>query len=377
MRCRRRLFPSVACLLWSLGLVAAVQVRASDSDGNAAAVAQGGDSGPGDSPVHCRGPGKPQYPDSLRTNGNDGNVLLSYDVAINGDVSNLRVLESSHPAFERAAVVWAQGVQCQAPRRGGHPVATQVRQMLKFSIRNTNDRFPNGRIEDGVMPFSIPAKAPEEIPEAYRYDVAPELRYVAPIVYPLDELLADHAGSAQIRLLIDTKGRVARTDVIHASSPAFGEALRASVHAWRFRPASRLGKPCPAVLGMERQFNINERDFWTDSADLDLISKLRHRSDLIATLAELDRVPKAIYRVLPVYPPQLLFSAKAGSAVIEFYVGADGQVRLPSIVSASEPEFGWAAATAVASWQFEPPMRHGQPVDARLRLPVNFSVPEH
>jgi hypothetical protein len=47
-------------------------------------------------------------------------------------------------------------------------------------------------------------------------------------------------------------------------------------------------------------------------------------------------------------------------------------VHLPRIVSASAPPFGWAAVTAAAQWEFSPPRKGGQPVDARMRVPVDF-----
>ena len=52
----------------------------------------------------------------------------------------------------------------------------------------------------------------------------------------------------------------------------------------------------------------------------------------------------------------------------------DGRVLFPRIVSASHEDFGWAAATAVAQWKFNPPMRNGQRVDVRMVVPVMFDA---
>jgi len=43
-------------------------------------------------------------------------------------------------------------------------------------------------------------------------------------------------------------------------------------------------------------------------------------------------------------------------------------------VSATAPEFGYAAAQAVATWRYEPPLLDGKPVIARVQIPVSFTV---
>ncbi len=60
---------------------------------------------------------------------------------------------------------------------------------------------------------------------------------------------------------------------------------------------------------------------------------------------------------------------------LEVIVDRDGRVRLPHIRSATRPEFGWAAATAVSQWLFETPLKDGKPVDVRVVIPVKFTVP--
>jgi TonB family protein len=61
--------------------------------------------------------------------------------------------------------------------------------------------------------------------------------------------------------------------------------------------------------------------------------------------------------------------------VIDFVIDRDGRARLPQIISATSEEFGWAAATAVAQWVFRPPLRGGQPVDIKVRIPFSFKAP--
>jgi outer membrane biosynthesis protein TonB len=44
-------------------------------------------------------------------------------------------------------------------------------------------------------------------------------------------------------------------------------------------------------------------------------------------------------------------------------------------VSATNAEFGWSAATAVSQWVFKAPLRGGQPVDVKVRIPFDFKSP--
>ena len=76
--------------------------------------------------------------------------------------------------------------------------------------------------------------------------------------------------------------------------------------------------------------------------------------------------------------PEVLKAAGGakGEAMIEFVIARDGRVRLPRIVSASAPEFGWAAATSVSQWLFNAPRREGKPVDVKVAMPMSFDVPQ-
>jgi outer membrane biosynthesis protein TonB len=57
---------------------------------------------------------------------------------------------------------------------------------------------------------------------------------------------------------------------------------------------------------------------------------------------------------------------------VEFLVDEHGHARLPRVVDASAPEFGYAAVAAVALWTFEAPTAKGEPVVVRVRAPFIF-----
>ena len=86
-----------------------------------------------------------------------------------------------------------------------------------------------------------------------------------------------------------------------------------------------------------------------------------------------DRHPRAVRIVRPYYPQSLRLLKEGGSATVEFVVDVEGNVRDVQLFEATHPLFGDAAIAAVAQWKFEPALRHGRPVNTRMRVPSNFN----
>jgi periplasmic protein TonB len=62
--------------------------------------------------------------------------------------------------------------------------------------------------------------------------------------YPSNLIVRGVEGSATIRVLVGTDGRVREANVVSATHPDFGKAaLRQALKAWRFKPATRGGEP--------------------------------------------------------------------------------------------------------------------------------------
>ena len=90
----------------------------------------------------------------------------------------------------------------------------------------------------------------------------------------------------------------------------------------------------------------------------------------------LDRPLFPLFTRSPLYPAARLDALELGEADIEVTIDRAGRVRLPHIRAATQPEFGWAAATAVSQWLFETPLKEGKPVDVRVVIPIKFKPPE-
>ena len=91
-------------------------------------------------------------------------------------------------------------------------------------------------------------------------------------------------------------------------------------------------------------------------------------------LAHVDVQPEVISRTPPDYPETLYKRGISGSATIVFLVNKEGLVPFTTISQATHPEFGVAAAKAVATWKFRPAMKRGRVVNCKLAVPINFDI---
>ena len=112
------------------------------------------------------------------------------------------------------------------------------------------------------------------------------------------------------------------------------------------------------------------------SAEERMVNLLRKGGKDLVEVDALDHRPHPIYQVAPKFPAVDEKERIAGKTEIEFIISHTGQVVLPRIVSASRPEFGWAAVTAVGQWFYAIPTVKGHPVDVRMRMPLEFVLPE-
>ena len=92
-------------------------------------------------------------------------------------------------------------------------------------------------------------------------------------------------------------------------------------------------------------------------------------------LVEVDRPPRPMVRMKPLYPMRARERGIEGIVRLRFVVDADGSVRDVEVVS-SEPEgvFDRAAGAAAARWRFAPAVKDGRPVATRVRTAVRFRL---
>lgn len=205
-------------------------------------------------------------------------------------------------------------------------------------------------------------------------DDAPAGLHATPVrtlvpVYPYDELIQGHTGWAEVSFSVEYSGRPILASPVGSSGRAFAKSLLAEVESTEYMPPRRNGDPLFSIA--------KERYEFKGEAALDpnakrVLAELRKPKPAIVPADQLDKRPNAIRHDPPVYPYAAYSDGLSGRAEIEVVIDPDGRVLFPHILSATHEDFGWAAASAVSRWKFEPPTRKGEKVDARLTIPFTF-----
>lgn len=308
----------------------------------------------------------PLYPLNMRLAGLAGKVMVEFVIDTQGQVQNPVVVRSNNPWFERPAIEAILKWSFKPAEMDGRKVNVRAMQQLEFDPQQLGSK-------EGLW-YVPKQKNPQELPEELRWAIAPQPVNTAFPIYPLAALRAGQAGWSEIRFIIGPNGRITGSQLLGASHPEMGAAALAMIDTWEFTPPKKKdGTPCNAVLTIRHQFKPNNYgDVPVSDEARKILKKLEKKPGEIVSFKELDQPCKPLSRRAPVYPTKLLEAGQSGEATIEFFIAPNGDAELPSIISNSAPEFGYAAAQAVATWRFEPPLKDGKPTTVRVQIPMEF-----
>lgn len=310
----------------------------------------------------------PVYPAEMKSAGLIGKVTVRFVINASGRVINPTIVASNNPWFERPAIDALLQWKYRPGSKGGQAVNSLAEQVLQFEL---------GEGGGDNLWQATKGKNHNSLPLEIRWDKSPEPVASTFPVYPAEALLAKTPGRAVVGFLINPVGRIQGIKLVEASAPEFGAAAIASVDAWRFRPATREWVPCSAVVRMEFDFvPTGGNGVPVSEGTRRIVRELSRKEPRIYPADKLDALPKPVSRRPPIYPSALLAAGQPGETIIEFHIDENGDAQLPRVVSATAPEFGYAAAQAVATWRFEVPRKDGKPVVARVQIPVVFPAPK-
>lgn len=310
----------------------------------------------------------PEYPVQMRILGDEGVVVVEYVIDKIGRVTSSRVVASSNPWFDRAALNAVNQWFFKPGRVRGTPVYVRVQQRLDFSLQDRSLANRRWRVQ----------KTPEHasLPEEFQWRFPPVAERTGYPVFPLEALLAGASGTTKINFVIGKTGTVESTEIVEATTPGMGMAAAALLESCRFSPPQGAdGTPCLARATMEHQFDSSGLgEVPVMPAARKILRVLRENPARIVTVDELDATPTPLSQPAPVFPTALRKQEATGAAEIEFFIDEAGDAQLPRIVSASAPEFGYAAAQAVATWRFTPPLLRSLPTIVRMQVPMEFQL---
>lgn len=301
------------------------------------------------------------YPDELSARKIPGEVQFSCQVDDAGHPSGWVVTYATHAAFVEPALAAVKQWKIAPAVAGPYKVPCTLRGEVQFSSTAAS----NAEILAANAITGPDGRPPDAVPVV---DAAPEP------VYPYDRLLAGESGQAVATCTVLGTGNIDQLELKSATQPDFGAALLAAIQTWRFLPATSGGHGVDVPLMVTWSFLAPVGDN-VDKLDPDFVSAVATvRSNGVAPANHLTSPLRPIFRQPPRYPGSLEGADRTpGAATVEVIITPDGRMRLPRIISATKPEFGWAAATAVNQWCFTPPMRDGKPATLRIQVPFKFS----
>jgi TonB family protein len=268
-------------------------------------------------------------------------VVVGFTVDSDGKVKDPKIISTPSPLLEAPAKKAVLAWSFQPGSRMGKPAEFRLKAPVTFSVNNANI---------------------EQAPAANRKITA---------VYPYEQLVKGQTGWGEVSFVVDYSGRAILTAPTGASDSAFGKSVTAMLEATQFAPAKKGKRSVMASATSQEMFNP---ELILDPVSRAVLTELRKEKPSIYSVADLDDRPRAVAQSSAVYPRSLKTDGLTGQAEIEFIVDRNGRVLFPRIVSSSHEDFGWAAATAVAQWKFNPPLRNGQRVDVRMSVPVIFDA---
>lgn len=298
----------------------------------------------------------PDYPDELLARKLPGEAEFEFEITPEGKVGAAKVLFASDAAFVAAGLDTLKRWVFEPARQGPLPVTSKKKSPMQFFVEGDQTKAEDVLAANGIT--GLTAGVADQAPQ-------PLMLFVP--VYPRARAVAGESGDADVEFVIGENGRTEYVNVMSASQPEFGAALAAAVATWQFRPAMKGDARVAVTLRARQYFALKE------SGEEQRVATALQAG--IGGARGLDRPLAPLWRVPPLYPEALRAEKPAGETLVEFIIDRTGRVRLPQVTSATHEAFGWAAATAISQWVFEPPMRNGEAVDVRVSIPVNFPPP--
>ena len=165
--------------------------------------------------------------------------------------------------------------------------------------------------------------------------------------------------------------------ILESTDPRLSDAALDAIRDWKFKPhdlRSANDEAAPIVRFLFTTGSVSVVPLTTSQRSS---ARRPIRADTpveLPNFSHLDHTPALVHQVPPEFPPSLRHRVAHGTVVVKYFVDATGRVRLPTVISASEPAFGEAALTAMRQWRYDPPRIDGRPVIVLERHAFEFNA---
>jgi TonB family protein len=269
-----------------------------------------------------------------------------------GQVTQAKVLTPADPRLEQAALAEIKKWGFKPAIEGGKPTMACVDAAVEF--------LPASAARDSMRSKLFPTV--ENYPKsAPRTDAEPKATPLG--VYP--EILTERKleGAVAFACVVTAEGRVENPRITGATHVEFVLPALEAMRHWEFSPA--LQGELPVSSNLEAKVTFNSMG---DSREEILAAN--HLTAPGGGTPE--STPEPISLSDEVWPLERLLKGEGGHAVIEFTVDINSLTSGIKVKEASQPEFGCAAAAAVETWAFTPPVSGGRRMSVPLEKRFEF-----
>lgn len=283
----------------------------------------------------------PEYSDEARAAGLQGSVILSLEIAPDGQTKNLQLIHGLGMGLDQKAI-------------------DAVRQWRYTAIPNSGVRFH--RVVE--VPFRLKPADPWVFdgsiygiePSGARVEqlTKPELlRYSAP-----DSALCTAQGYVGATFHIASNGAPSAIRVTGAPADNVRDGVQKAIESWRFRPATEDGSKRPGNARIILECR---------PADFSPVQGEVYRgSDMVA--------PAPLFRMEPEYSEEARKAKIEGVIGLTLIVEPDGKVSDIRIVRTLGMGLEEQAIGTVMQWRFKPGTRGSQPIRVFAQISVSFRL---
>jgi TonB family protein len=196
----------------------------------------------------------------------EGTVTLEAAVDVEGKVTVLRVIKGLGYGLDTMARKAVLGWKFSPALRDGQPVETVTQIDVEFKIPQSVREFTLKITQGGQEDPSQTSRARSEAPAGAKDDMLPIKMGpgVSPplVIFRVEPQYTQEARDAKLRgtvvvsAVIHQDGSVTVDHVVQPLEYGLTENANAALELWRFRPASRDGRPVPILVNVEVNFNL-------------------------------------------------------------------------------------------------------------------------
>lgn len=174
-------------------------------------------------------------------------------------------------------------------------------------------------------------------------------------------------GRAVLAISIDETGRVRDSLPLAYTDARFARTAQEVLADWRFAPARIDGEPVPVQLEVSFDFKLEGAVITANIANHFVFDGFDHAGPNALVyqpgrLARLDATPVRVGGDDPRYAQAAKKDGVRGPVTVRFYIDEQGTVRLPAVITATNPYLMDQAVAAVRTWKFKPVTQRGEPV---------------